>query len=119
MDFSSRDHNQKVLFPEENKVIDLFEVWPNEIGHTLIGFDKERNLYFNIYSEPLQNSSLGIITESGEVIETNVNFPHYTEFGLNFALGISKQVTPDGTIYQMIPMKDKIEIRKWTKTRTE
>ena len=119
IDFSARERKQKVLFPEENIELDLHEIWPNEIGCSFINFDKNGNLYFNIYSEPRQDSSLGIISESGEVIETNIIFPHYTKFGLDFAKGISKAVTPDGTIYQMIPMKDKIEIRKWIKARAE
>ncbi len=113
LDFSARERRHKVLFPEENIELDLFEIWPNEIGHTLIGFDEEGNLYFNIYSEPLQDSGLGIISCSGEVIETNVVLPHYTKFGFDFARGIPNIVTPDGAIYQMIPKTDKIEIRKW------
>jgi len=56
-----------------------------------------------------------IISQSGEVIETNVIFQHYTQFSLDLASGIPNIVTPDGQIYQMIPMKEKVEIRKWEK----
>ncbi|MDO9577675.1 MAG: hypothetical protein Q7J16_07295 [Candidatus Cloacimonadales bacterium] len=115
LDFNVREGRQKVLIPEENIALDLNEIWPNDIGYTLFGFDQIGNLYFNIYSEPRQDSSLGIISGSGEVIETNVVFPHYTKFGLDFARGISNVVTLNGAIYQMIPMPDKIEIRQWTR----
>jgi len=115
MDINSREKKHLVLFPEENIELDLNEIWPNEIGHTLIGFDRERNLYFNLYSKPLHDSSLGIISSSGDVINTNITLPHYTEFGLDFGKGIPNQAAPNGTIYQMIPMIDKIEIRKWKK----
>jgi len=115
LDFNARERKQIVLLPEENIELDLNEIWPNEIGHSIIGFDEDGNLYFNIYSKPLDDSILGIISPSGEVIETNIVFPHYTKFGLDLARGIPKIITSDGTIYQMIPMKDNVEIRKWKK----
>ena len=115
LDFNLREGKQLILFPEENMELDLKEIWPNEIGHYFMGFDKNGNLYFNIFSEPLGESNLGIISQSGEVIETNVIFQHYTQFSLDLASGIPNIVTPDGQIYQMIPMKEKVEIRKWEK----
>jgi len=115
LDFNLREGKQLILFPEENMELDLKEIWPNEIGHYFMGFDKNGNLYFNIFSEPLGESSLVIISQSGEVIETNVIFQHYTQFSLDLASGIPNIVTPDGQIYQMIPMKEKVEIRKWEK----
>jgi len=115
LDFNLRERKQMVLIPEENIELNLNKIWPNEIGHSFIGFDENGNLYFNIYSKPLGDSNLGIVSQFGEVIETNVIFPHYTQFGLDLARGIPNIVTPDGQIYQMIPMKEKIEIRKWKK----
>ena len=113
LEFNFRESKRSVIFPEENIELDLNEIWPNEIGHSLIGFDEEGNLYFNIYSKPVSESKLGIISNSGEVIETNVVFPFYTNFGLDFVGGPENNMSIDGDIYQMIPMKDKIEIRKW------
>jgi hypothetical protein len=117
LDFNAREGRQKVLIPEENIEVDLNEIWSNDIGHSLIGFDETGNLYFNIYSKILHDSRLGITSEAGEIIETNIIFPHYTKFGLDFGKGISNIIAMDGKVYQMIPMKDKIEIRKWKRVK--
>jgi hypothetical protein len=115
LDFSYREKQAKVLIPEENIEIDLNEFWPNDIGQSFIGFDDMGNIFFRIYSKPLKDSKLGIVSSSGEVVDTNVVFPHYTQFGLDMAYGLEDIVSTNGIIYQMIPMKDKVEIRKWTR----
>ncbi len=115
LDFNWREHRKNVIIPEENIKLDLNEIWTNEVGHSLIGFDEVGNLYFNLYSKPADESKLGIISYSGEVIETNVIFPFYEKFGLIFTGGPESHMSINGDIYQMIPMKDKVEIKKWTR----
>ena len=68
-----------ISFLKLNKEINLMKLWPNTIGHTFLNFDSKNFLYFKIYSEPLQDSKLGIITQEGKSIETNLVFEHYTK----------------------------------------
>ena len=108
-----------ISFLKLNKEINLMKLWPNKIGHTFLNFDNNNCLYFNIYSNPLQDSKLGIITNKGKSIDTNVIFEHYTKYGLHFTGGIPIIVTQNGLIYQLIPKKEYIEIRKWHKVGEE
>ena len=108
-----------ISFLKLNKEINLMKLWPNKIGHTFLNFDNNNCLYIQIHSYPLQDSKLGIITNEGKSIDTNLIFEHYTKYGFNFAEGIPIIVTHNGLIFQLLPKKESIEIRKWHKVGEE
>lgn len=121
-DFSPYQNKQNIIFLEnDNETYDLNTLWPEAVilyssGIYYSGFDEEGNLYFELFTSE-QKSNLGIISNQGRIYETNIELPNYNKFGLDFGKGIDCFISKNGDVYQMIPMKDKIEIRKWTRLK--
>ncbi|MCF7793060.1 MAG: hypothetical protein K9N09_04005 [Candidatus Cloacimonetes bacterium] len=111
-DFSAYQNKQDIIFLKNNERLDLKVLWPNAVGFHFSGLDAEGNLYFELFTAE-HDSEIGIISNEANVYETNIKLPNFNKFGLDFGKGIDYFISTDGDVYQMIPMTDKIEIRKW------
>ena len=105
------------LMDFEYEKVDLKKIWSTEIGYRFINFDYGRNLYFEIYNKP--KTGLGIMTETGKAIDTNIEFDRSSNNGLSFSDRAYPFVSRDGIIYQLLPFKDRMEFIKWHITGVE
>ena len=60
-----------------------------------------------------------ILSNKGNPISTNIYVDNYENYGLKMKWPPELFVRKDSSLYQIIPMKDNIEIRKWNKVGEE
>lgn len=117
MKYDQRNQKHTITMKNTNREINLFENW--EVEHyQFMNIAYNNNIYFKLWNGK-STPQIGIITDEGEFVDTNIEIEDYTSYGLKFIFGPENVLRKDGSVYQLIPMKDRVEIRKWYKIEEE
>lgn len=119
MRYDRKKRERIVFFKDTNKEVNLYEFWDVSY-HNFLNIDNYKNMYFELWDWD-RNSipEIVILSNKGNSISTNILIEDYTLFGLQFLGNPEKVARKDGSLYQLVPMKDRIEIRKWHKVGEE
>ncbi len=107
------------LFDFTYKPVDLKKVWRSEIGYRFMNYDRDNYLYFENMVAPLTATELGIVTENGDFISTNVVFDSNLVHDVHFYDRVYPFISKSGVAYNLVVSKDKIEYVRWYKTGVE
>ncbi len=107
------------LFDFTYKPVDLKKMWHSDIGYRFINYDRDNYLYFENLVAPLTATELGIVTEKGDFISTNVVFDSNLVHDVHFYDRVYPFVSKSGVAYSLVVSKDKIEYVRWYKTGVE
>ncbi|MCD4828433.1 MAG: hypothetical protein K8R90_03260 [Candidatus Cloacimonetes bacterium] len=107
------------LFDFQYRPVDLKEKWATNIGYRFINHDRDNNLYIENLIAPLTATALGIITENGDFIYTDVVFDSHIVHGIHFYDRIYPVVSKSGIVYNLLVTEDNIELIRWQKTGVE
>jgi len=119
LDNNEYDIVKSSLFHFKYMIIDLSNVWPSDIGYSFLDYDDEFNQYIENHKGRLMMSELGIITQGGTFIHTNVEFDFSFNHGVNLIDRINPVILRNGSIYHLLVTKQNIQFIKWERTRIE
>jgi hypothetical protein len=101
------------------KKIDFKKYWAIDIGYRFINYDNKERMYFEMYNKPKTKTELGIVFSDGKIIKTNIKFDHPVCHNLHFDEMPYPLVRREGKIYNIVPLKDRVEFIKWHKIQEE
>lgn len=119
LSYNRKKMESVVLYKDTNKEVNLYDIW-NVNYHNLINIDRHNNIYYELIDLKKNNKKeIVILSNKGKPITTNICVENYENYGLKLMWSPELFVGKDGSLYQLIPMKDRVEIRKWYKVGEE
>ncbi|NQV17723.1 MAG: hypothetical protein HQ534_04190 [Armatimonadetes bacterium] len=119
VNYDWRKKERIVFFKDTNKEVNLYELWDVSY-HNFLNIDKYNNMYYElIYLKNNIETEIVILSNKGKPISTNIHIENYENYGLKLMWPPELFAGKDGSLYQLIPMKDRVEIRKWHKVGEE
>ncbi len=107
------------LFDFTYKPVDLKKIWHTDIGYRFMNYDRDNYLYFENLVAPLTATELGVVSQDGSFIYTNVVFDSHIAHHIHFIDRVWPIISKDGIAYNLVIKENAIEYEIWRKSGVE